>query len=269
MPNFAANLSFLYTEHPMLERFAAAAEDGFRGVEMLFPYALPATTLAAQARAQGLQVVLCNVPPGDWTLGQRGFAAVPGSEALFRDSLLQALDYAVTLQCPALHVLAGLLPAGADRSRAAATYRDNLAWAVEQARPAGVTLMIEPINPRDIPGYFLNHQAEAHAVCAQVCAATGLENLKVQMDLYHCQIVEGDLAMKLRQYLPTGRVGHMQFAGVPQRHEPDIGELHYPYLFSLIDQLDYRGWMGCEYRPLHGGEPGGTSRGLGWLKPWL
>ena len=201
MPNFAANLSFLYTEHPMLERFAAAAEDGFRGVEMLFPYALPATTLAAQARAQGLQVVLCNVPPGDWTLGQRGFAAVPGSEALFRDSLLQALDYAVTLQCPALHVLAGLLPAGADRSRAAATYRDNLAWAVEQARPAGVTLMIEPINPRDIPGYFLNHQAEAHAVCALVCAATGLDNLKVQMDLYHCQIVEGDLARRIEAWL--------------------------------------------------------------------
>jgi hydroxypyruvate isomerase len=262
MPNFAANLSFLYTEHPMLERFAAAAEDGFRGVEMLFPYALPATTLAAQARAQGLQVVLCNVPPGDWTLGQRGFAAVPGSEALFRDSLLQALDYAVTLQCPALHVLAGLLPAGADRSRAAATYRDNLAWAVEQARPAGVTLMIEPINPRDIPGYFLNHQAEAHAVCAQVCAATGLENLKVQMDLYHCQIVEGDLARRIEAHIAG--IGHMQIAGVPDRHEPDSGEVNYPFLFSLLDRLGYAGWIGCEYRPRNG-----TRTGLGWLRPWL
>ena len=262
MPNFAANLSFLYTEHPMLERFAAAAEDGFRGVEMLFPYALPATTLAAQARAQGLQVVLCNVPPGDWTLGQRGFAAVPGSEALFRDSLLQALDYAVTLQCPALHVLAGLLPAGADRSRAAATYRDNLAWAVEQARPAGVTLMIEPINPRDIPGYFLNHQAEAHAVCAQVCAATGLDNLKVQMDLYHCQIVEGDLARRIEAHIAG--IGHMQIAGVPDRHEPDGGEVNYPFLFSLLDRLGYAGWIGCEYRPRNG-----TRAGLGWLRPWL
>ncbi len=262
MPNFAANLSFLYTEHPMLERFAAAAEDGFRGVEMLFPYALPATTLAAQARAQGLQVVLCNVPPGDWTLGQRGFAAVPGSEALFRDSLLQALDYAVTLQCPALHVLAGLLPAGADRSRAAATYRDNLAWAVEQARPAGVTLMIEPINPRDIPGYFLNHQAEAHAVCAQVCTATGLDNLKVQMDLYHCQIVEGDLARRIEAHI-TG-IGHMQIAGVPDRHEPDSGEVNYPFLFSLLDRLGYAGWIGCEYRPRNS-----TRAGLGWLRPWL
>ena len=262
MPNFAANLSFLYTEHPMLERFAAAAEDGFRGVEMLFPYALPATTLAAQARAQGLQVVLCNVPPGDWTLGQRGFAAVPGSEALFRDSLLQALDYAVTLQCPALHVLAGLLPAGADRSRAAATYRDNLAWAVEQARPAGVTLMIEPINPRDIPGYFLNHQAEAHAVCAQVCAATGLENLKVQMDLYHCQIVEGDLARRIEAHIAG--IGHMQIAGVPDRHEPDSGEVNYPFLFSLLDRLGYAGWIGCEYRPRNS-----TRAGLGWLRPWL
>ena len=262
MPNFAANLSFLYTEHPMLERFAAAAEDGFRGVEMLFPYALPATTLAAQARAQGLQVVLCNVPPGDWTLGQRGFAAVPGSEALFRDSLLQALDYAVTLQCPALHVLAGLLPAGADRSRAAATYRDNLAWAVEQARPAGVTLMIEPINPRDIPGYFLNHQAEAHAVCAQVCAATGLDNLKVQMDLYHCQIVEGDLARRIEAHVAG--IGHMQIAGVPERHEPDSGEVNYPFLFKLLDQLGYAGWIGCEYRPRNG-----TRAGLGWVRPWL
>jgi hydroxypyruvate isomerase len=262
MPNFAANLSFLYTEHPMLERFAAAAEDGFRGVEMLFPYALPATTLAAQARAQGLQVVLCNVPPGDWTLGQRGFAAVPGSEALFRDSLLQALDYAVTLQCPALHVLAGLLPAGADRSRAAATYRDNLAWAVEQARPAGVTLMIEPINPRDIPGYFLNHQAEAHAVCAQACAATGLDNLKVQMDLYHCQIVEGDLARRIEAHIAG--IGHMQIAGVPDRHEPDSGEVNYPFLFSLLDRLGYAGWIGCEYRPRNG-----TRAGLGWLRPWL
>lgn len=262
MPNFAANLSFLYTEHPMLERFAAAAEDGFRGVEMLFPYALPATTLAAQARAQGLQVVLCNVPPGDWTLGQRGFAAVPGSEALFRDSLLQALDYAVTLQCPALHVLAGLLPAGADRSRAAATYRDNLAWAVEQARPAGVTLMIEPINPRDIPGYFLNHQAEAHAVCAQVCAATGLDNLKVQMDLYHCQIVEGDLARRVEAHIAG--IGHMQIAGVPDRHEPDSGEVNYPFLFSLLDRLGYAGWIGCEYRPRNS-----TRAGLGWLRPWL
>ena len=262
MPNFAANLSFLYTEHPMLERFAAAAEDGFRGVEMLFPYALPATTLAAQARAQGLQVVLCNVPPGDWTLGQRGFAAVPGSEALFRDSLLRALDYAVTLQCPALHVLAGLLPAGADRSRAAATYRDNLAWAVEQARPAGVTLMIEPINPRDIPGYFLNHQAEAHAVCAQACAATGLDNLKVQMDLYHCQIVEGDLARRIEAHIAG--IGHMQIAGVPDRHEPDSGEVNYPFLFSLLDRLGYAGWIGCEYRPRNG-----TRAGLGWLRPWL
>ena len=262
MPNFAANLSFLYTEHPMLERFAAAAEDGFRGVEMLFPYALPATTLAAQARAQGLQVVLCNVPPGDWTLGQRGFAAVPGSEALFRDSLLQALDYAVTLQCPALHVLAGLLPAGADRSRAATTYRDNLAWAVEQARPAGVTLMIEPINPRDIPGYFLNHQAEAHAVCAQACAATGLDNLKVQMDLYHCQIVEGDLARRIEAHIAG--IGHMQIAGVPDRHEPDSGEVNYPFLFSLLDRLGYAGWIGCEYRPRNG-----TRAGLGWLRPWL
>ncbi len=262
MPNFAANLSFLYTEHPMLERFAAAAADGFRGVEMLFPYELPATTLAAQARAQGLQVALCNVPPGDWTLGQRGFAALPGSEALFRDSLLQALDYAVTLQCPALHVLAGLLPAGADRSRAAATYRDNLAWAVEQARPAGVTLMIEPINPRDIPGYFLNHQAEAHAVCAQVCAATGLDNLKVQMDLYHCQIVEGDLARRIEAHIAG--IGHMQIAGVPDRHEPDSGEVNYPFLFSLLDRLGYAGWIGCEYRPRNG-----TRTGLGWLQPWL
>ena len=158
------------------------------------------------------------------------------------------------------------MPAGADRARLRATYVANLAWAAEQAASAGVTVCLEPINTRDIPGFFLNRQDEAHAIVQEV----GAPNLKVQFDLYHCQIVEGDLAMKIRQYLPTGRVGHFQIAGVPMRHEPDLGELHHPYLFSVIDEVSqacgWQGWVGCEYRPARGAVAGGTSAGLGWMR---
>jgi hydroxypyruvate isomerase len=159
--------------------------------------------------------------------------------------------------------MAGLVPAGADRAVLQRTYEDNLAWAAQQAQAAGRTLLIEPINTRDIPGFVLNRQDEAH----RIVQAIGSPHLKVQMDLYHCQIVEGDVAMKLRQYLPTGRVGHIQIAGVPQRHEPDLGELHHPYLFSLLDRLGWDGFVGCEYRP-RDTRPGGTSAGLGWLRTW-
>ena len=274
MPQCAANISLMYPELDFLDRFEAAAQDGFKAVELLFPYAYPKQELAARLRGNGLQQVLFNGPPagleqalrGDYQDPQaRGTAGVPGREAEFRSGVALALEDAQALECPRLHLMAGLVQPGLQRADQLPTYIANLRWAALQAAVAGVDVMIEPINLRDVPGFLLNRQDHAHAIVDEV----GAPNLKVQMDLYHCQIVEGDLAMKLRQYLPTGRVGHMQFAGVPQRHEPDIGELHYPYLFSLIDQLDYRGWMGCEYRPLHGGEPGGTSRGLGWLKPWL
>ena len=271
MPRFAANLSMLYNEHDFLERFAAAAADGFEAVEYLFPYDFSATDLARRLADHGLQQVLFNAPPGDWNAGERGLACLPGRQAEFRAGIQRALDYAHSLNCPRIHVMAGLAPAGADRAELQRTYEDNLAWAAQQAQAAGRTLLIEPINPRDIPGFFLNRQDEAH----RIVQAIGSEHLKVQMDLYHCQIVEGDVAMKLRQYLPTGRVGHIQIAGVPQRHEPDLGELHHPYLFEVIDELSaspgkagWDGWVGCEYRPARGTAPGATSQGLGWLRAW-
>jgi hydroxypyruvate isomerase len=260
MPQFAANLSFMYTEHEFLARFAAASADGFRAVEYMLPYAHDATDLAQRLGDLGLKQVLFNTAQGDFDGGERGIACLAGRQAEFRRAIIeQALPYAKTLQCPRVHVMAGLVPPGADRDALRATYIENLTWAAGQAAREGVKLLIEPINTRDIPGYFLNRQDEAHAVVAEV----GEANLQVQMDLYHCQIVEGDLAAKLRQYLPTGRVGHLQIAGVPERHEPDIGELHHPYLFDLIDALGYEGHIGCEYRPR-----GRTSGGLGWFQPY-
>jgi hydroxypyruvate isomerase len=257
MPRFAANLSLMYGEHTFLDRFAAAAADGFRAVEYLFPYAHPAAEVAERLRAARLRQVLFNAPPGDWDAGERGLACLPGREAEFRAGFEQALGYAAALDCPRLHVMAGLAPAGSDRALLRRTYLDNLHWAAGRAAPQGVHVLIEPINPRDMPGYFLNRQDEAHAILDELA----LPNLQVQMDLYHCQIVEGDLAVKLRRYLASGRVGHIQIASVPERHEPDQGELNYPWLFGLIDELGFDGHLGCEYRPR-----GRTSEGLGWLR---
>ena len=258
MPKLAANLTMMYTEHPFLQRFGAAAKDGFRGVEFLFPYEHPALEIKSHLEAHGLTQALFNCPPGDWTRGERGIASLPGREAEFKRSVDTALEYARILGNKRLHVMAGLIAAGDDRARHRETYLRSLAHAAAHAAPLGITIVIEPINTRDIPGFFLNRQDEAHAVCAEV----GAPNLKVQMDLYHCQVVEGDLAMKVRQYMPG--VGHMQIAGVPERHEPDVGELNYPYLFGVIDELGYDGWIGCEYRPRRG-----TSEGLGWARPYL
>jgi hydroxypyruvate isomerase len=264
MPNFAANLSFLYQELPFMARFSAAARDGFRAVEYLFPYDYPAADITARLEDNGLQQVLFNAPPGDWSVGERGLACLAGRQSEFRAGLAQALDYAAALSCPRIHVMAGLLPPGQTRDALQSVYLENLRWAAAAAAPYGVTLLIEPINLRDIPGYFLNRQDHAH----ELLQIVGAPNLKVQMDLYHCQIVEGDVSMKLRQYLPTGRVGHIQIASVPARHEPDEGELNYPHLFALLDELGYDGWVGCEYRPRLGAVPGATSAGLGWMKPW-
>jgi hydroxypyruvate isomerase len=259
MPRFAANLSFLYGDRPFLDRFAAAAADGFKAVEYLFPYGYPAAELRARLDGRGLKQVLFNAPPGDFDAGERGLACLPGREDEFRRGLVeQAIPYAHALGCPRVHVMAGRVPDGADRARLRATYLANLGWAAGEAAAAGLDVLVEPINPRDIPGYFLNRQEDAHAVIAEV----GAPNLKVQMDLYHCQIVEGDLAIKLRRYLPSGRVGHLQIAGVPERHEPDIGEVNYGYLFGLIDELGFDGHIGCEYRPR-----GDTGDGLGWFQP--
>ncbi|MEK0100396.1 2-oxo-tetronate isomerase, partial [Streptomyces sp. A475] len=255
MPRFAANLSTLYPEHDFLDRFAAAAADGFEAVEYLFPYAYEATELRRRLDAHGLRQVLFNAPPGDWDAGERGIAALPGREAEVREGVDRALEYAAALDCPRVHMMAGLVPQNADPAPYRATYLSNLAHAAERAATAGVDILIEPINGRDMPGYFLNRQADAHTIVKEV----GTPNLKVQLDLYHCQIVEGDLTATLRRDLPTGRVAHLQIAGVPDRHEPDAGELNLRHLMSVVDELGFDGWIGCEYFP-----KAGTSEGLGW-----
>jgi len=258
MPRLAANISMMYTEHPFLDRFEAAARDGFAGVEFLFPYEYPAADLKTRLEAQGLTQALFNAPPGDWAAGERGTASLPGRESEFRRGADLALEYAAALGNRKLHVMAGLIQPGQDRAAHRAIYLENLAWAARAAASAGVTVVIEPINTRDIPGFFLNRQDEAQAICAEV----GADNLKVQFDIYHCQIVEGDIAVKLKRDMAG--IGHIQIAGVPDRHEPDLGELNYPYLFQQIDALGYSGWIGCEYRPR-----AGTSAGLGWARPYL
>lgn len=258
MPRLAANLTMMYTEHPFLDRYAAAARDGFSGVEFLFPYEFAAAELKSRLEAHGLTQALFNAPPGDWAAGERGIASLPGREGEFERGFDQALEYAAALGNRSLHVMAGLIRPEQDRAAHREAYLKNLAAAARAAASAGITVVIEPINTRDIPGFFLNRQDEAQAICAEV----GAENLKVQFDIYHCQIVEGDIAVKLERDMPG--VGHIQIAGVPDRHEPDLGELNYPYLFERIDSLGYAGWIGCEYRP-----KAGTSAGLGWARPYL
>jgi hydroxypyruvate isomerase len=258
MPRFAANLTMMYTEHAFLDRFAAAAADGFAAVEFLFPDEFPAETIAGLLKQHGLRQVLFNAPPGDWKAGERGIAALPGRETEFREGFQRALEYAAALNCPRIHCMAGLVPAGGDRARMRSTYLENLAWAADRAATAGVDVLIEPIAQRNIPGFFINLQEEAHSVIA----ALGRPNLKVLMDLFHCQVAEGDLVTRIRNYLAEpSRVSHFQIAGVPERHEPDTGEVRYEYLFDVIDGLGYRGWIGCEYAPASG-----TSAGLGWFR---
>ena len=258
MPRFSANLSFLFNEVAFVDRFAAAAAAGFRAVEFAFGYEHSEHELAAQLRDHGLEQVLINTPPGNWTAGERGLGAVPGREREFADGISTALRYAQALSCPRIHAMAGIVPDQADagrRPQCRSTFVRNLRLAAREAAAQGVELTIEPINHRDMPGYFLTTQADAHAIREEV----GAENLKVQMDLYHAQIVEGDLSEKIRRWLP--HIGHIQVAGVPGRHEPDIGEINYYALFALLDELGYRGWIGCEYRPLRD-----TLSGLGWMK---
>jgi hydroxypyruvate isomerase len=265
MPKFAANLSMLYPELPFLDRFEAAASDGFRGVEYLFPYAFEPAEIVERLRRFDLQQVLFNAPPGKWEAGERGLACLAGREDEFRTSVQQALRYASALECRQVHVMAGLVADGATTEQSRAAYVTRLRWAATEAARQHVDVLIEPINLRDMPGYLLNRQDQAHEIVKEV----GLPNLKVQMDLYHCQIVEGDLAMRIRQYIPEGRVGHVQIAGVPDRNEPDRGEVNYAYVFEQLEAAGYDGWIGCEYRPRRGTEAGGTSQGLAWMKPYV
>lgn len=255
MPKFAANLSLMFQELPFLERFEAAAKAGFQAVEFLFPYEHAAGDIAARLRAHGLKNVLFNMPPGDWNAGERGIAGLPGRNEEFRHGVDTALGYARILGTPALHVMAGCVPPGIDARQCREIFVKNLRYAAQRCAEYGVTVLIEPINRRDMPGYLLSLQADAHAIRE----AVGAPNLKVQMDFYHAQIMEGDVSMAFRRYFD--HVGHVQIAGVPDRHEPDRGELNYRHVFALLDELGYSGWVGCEYRPA-----AGTVEGLGWMK---
>lgn len=255
MPRFAANLSLMFNEFDFMARFEAAAGAGFTGVEYLFPYDVAPDDIGAALSQNGLSQALFNLPPGDWDAGERGIAALPGRESEFRDSVDTALRYAEATGCRRLHVMAGNVGPGADRAAMGQTYRENLVHAARRLRDAGITLLIEPINTRDMPAYFLNHQAEAHALVAEL----GQPNLAVQMDFYHAQIMGGDVWQTFVAH--QDNIGHVQIAGVPARHEPDTGELNYVWLFDQLDAAGYDGWVGCEYRPA-----GDTQAGLGWFR---
>jgi hydroxypyruvate isomerase len=249
MPRFAANLSFLFTELPFLDRFAAARNAGFRGVEFMFPYAVPAEEIRARLNDNGLSLALFNLPPGHWDKGERGFAALPGREDEFASAVDLALTYAETLGCPRLHAMAGLTVHGATRD----AYLANLALAAAWAAPMGIDILIEPINTRDMPDYFLTRTAEARDVIAEV----GAPNLGLQLDLYHRHLVEGDVEAAIGEFGHIAR--HVQCADPPDRGEPSTRVLNYPRLFEIIDASGYEGWIGCEYKPRSG-----TLEGLGW-----
>ena len=253
MPRFAANLSMMFNEVGFLDRFDAAARAGFRGVEFLFPYEHPAAEIRRRLDANGLTQALFNLPPGDWAAGERGLASLPGRQAEFRAGVVRALDYAATLDCKLVHCMAGIVPAGVSAVTAGAVYAANLAWAAEQAHAAGVKLVIEPINHRDMPGYFLHTQAQG----AAFVEAIGRDRLGLQFDVYHVQVTEGDITKRMEQFLPV--IAHMQIADVPARNEPGTGEIGWDFVFRRMDELGYRGWVGCEYRPV-----GDTLAGLSW-----
>lgn len=253
MPKFAANLSMLFNEVPFLERFAQASQAGFKGVEYLFPYDFEAHELAALLKQHDLEQVLFNMPPGNWEAGERGLASLPGREQEFENALVTSIEYANILGCKKIHMMAGIPLKGTSAQKAEETYIENLQLAARACQPHGITVLIEPINLRDMPGYFLHHQGQA----VNLLARAGEPNTALQMDLYHCQISEGDLAKRLQDHFE--HIGHFQVAGVPERHEPDCGEINYPYLFELIDSLGYSGWIGCEYRPAKD-----TQAGLVW-----
>lgn len=258
MPKLAANLSTLFKERPFLERFAAAAKCGFRAVEYQYPYEWDAKDIAASARAAGVRVVLHNMPRGDAGRGEHGTACLPGREQRFRDDLETAIAYARAAQCPQVHCMAGVAPSGTERARLHATYVANLRYAAARLAKEGMRMLIEPLSPRTVADCFLTGSAQAVQILDEVAAANAL----LQYDLFHMQIMEGNLAETIERFLP--RIGHLQLADVPGRHEPGSGELNFDFLLRHIDRLGYSGWIGCEYNPL-----GDTVEGLKWAKAYL
>ena len=257
MPNFAANLSFLFQELDFLDRFVAARRAGFQAVEFQFPYDHAPRDIAARLDDNGLTQALFNLAPGDWKAGERGLSALPGRQDDFRRSVDNALRYAEALGCRRLHVMAAVVPEGADPRPYEESYIQNLAFAADTLGCEGVRALIEPLNTTDMPGYLLSTSGHARRVIETV----GSDNLFLQYDFYHRQIMEGSLAVGFAQHRAI--IAHIQIAGVPGRHEPGVGEINYPYLFDMLDQAGYDGWIGCEYRPANG-----TLVGLGWLAPY-
>jgi len=253
MLNFSANLSFLFTEQDFLDRFGAAACAGFKGVEFHFPYAYEPAVLAEVVLTSGVEVVLFNLPAGEWAAGERGIACLPARKAEFQDGVGRAIEYAEALGCTRLNCLAGI-PAG-DRAKAIDTLIDNLKFAAAVTRRAGIRLMLEFLNTRDTPGFLLPTSAEA----LQVIDAVRSKNLFLQYDLYHAQVMEGDLTLTLERNLP--RIGHIQLADNPGRHEPGTGEIHFAFVLRRLAELGYTGWIGCEYQP-----SGATEDSFGWLR---
>lgn len=259
MIRLAANLTMMFKELPFLDRIDAAADAGFAGIEFISPFEEHAEVVAARVRARGLQVALFNFPTGNWSLGERGIGALPDRVQEFRAGVDRALEYAAALACPRLHLMAGKIPATIDRSPYELTFLQNVAYAAESCAREGIDVLLEPINTRvDIPSYFLDSTAAACAIIDKVSAP----NVRLQYDIYHMQIMEGDLARSIERLLP--RIGHMQLADNPGRGEPGTGEINYPWLLSRIDALGYAGWLGCEYAP-----QGDTLAGLGWAAAYL
>jgi hydroxypyruvate isomerase len=255
VPKFAANLTMMFIEHEFPARFSAAAKAGFDAVEFLFPYDYSPEQVSQWLKENQLKNVLFNLPPGDWAAGERGISALPGREEEFRAGVKKAIGYAAALGTPQLHMMAGLIPSGADLEPYRKTYLANMKFAAQELAKHNLKLLLEPINTRDMPGYFLNTQAQAHAL-REEC---GEANVKVQMDFYHAQIMEGDMTMTFKKYFKD--IGHIQIASVPSRNEPDDGEVNYPFIFKMLDEMGYQGWVGCEYRPR-----GRTEDGLAWFK---
>ncbi|MEJ8839636.1 hydroxypyruvate isomerase [Ramlibacter sp. AN1133] len=253
MPRFAANLTMLFTEHPFLERFDHAARTGFKAVEFLFPYAFPAREIRRRLDANGLELVLHNLPAGNWEAGERGIACHPDRVGEFREGVARAIEYAQVLNVRQLNCLVGKAPAGVADEVLRRTVVDNLRFAADALKKAGLRLLIEPINTFDIPGFYLNRTVQAAGMLVEV----GADNAFIQYDIYHAQRMEGELAATIEKYLP--RIGHIQLADNPGRNEPGSGEINYPFLFAHLDRIGYDGWIGCEYRPATS-----TEAGLGW-----
>ena len=258
MPNFAANLTMMYNEVDFLDRFDAAAKAGFKGVEYLFPYPFSKDDLVERLQKNNLTQVLHNLPAGNWDSGERGIACLPDRSGEFQDGVGQAIEYAQALGCKQLNCLAGITPQGESADKVHQTFVANLKFAADALKSANIKLLIEPINTRDIPGFYLCHTQQA----LDIISAVGSDNLALQYDIYHMQIMEGDLAPTIEKHL--SQIDHMQLADNPGRHEPGSGEINYPFLFDFIDKLGYQGWIGCEYKPADG-----TDAGLGWIKPYI